>query len=413
MNGSPLMTRFTRIVLVTAVAALAACQTTVPSGQPPVQGSGTPSTGAPQVVPPPPSTSGTPSSAEGSKPALEGPGKVGALLPLSGANAALGQALLESIQLALHDARGGAAVELVARDTAGTPEGARRAADSALQAGANVLIGPLLGSEVPTVAEIARPRGIPVLSLTNNAAVASPGVYALGLLPRTQVERLVAYARGKGARRYVLVAPSNAYGDVVEDAARTTLAGAGGELVAVERYADSMNGVSAAVKKASGARGMDALILAGFGDSLLMASTFVPYYDVDLKQTHLLVVTAGWDDPRLQEEAALFGGYMAAPISDRRTQFASRFRQAYNRDAPSIASLGYDAAALAVAVIRESNTADLTPGITNPSGFEGYDGVFRLRTDGINQRLLPVLQFQRGGARPVDEPPARFVDLTQ
>ncbi|MBM3521412.1 MAG: penicillin-binding protein activator, partial [Alphaproteobacteria bacterium] len=323
------------------------------------------------------------------------------------------QALLESIQLALRDARGGSPVELVARDTAGTPEGARRAADSALQAGANVLIGPLLGAEVPAVAEVARPRGIPVLSLTNNAAVASPGVYALGLLPRTQVERLVGFARSKGARRYVLVAPSNAYGDVVEEAARTMLAGSGGELLAIERYADSMNGVSGAVKKASDTRGMEALILAGFGDSLLMASTFVPYYDIDTKQTHLLVVTAGWDDPRLQQEAALYGGYIAAPITERRDQFANRFRQAYNRDAPPIASLGYDVAALAVAVIRESSSADLTPGITNPSGFEGYDGVFRVRRDGINQRLLPVLQFQRGGARSVAEPPAQFVDLTQ
>lgn len=416
MYEFPLIARFSRVLLVTALMALAACQTTVPSGQSVGQGSAAQGSGTSQVVPPPPPASTPPvaTGGETGRPVLEGPGKLGALLPLSGANAALGQALLDSIQLALNDARGGIPVELVARDTAGTAEGARKAAESAIQAGANVIIGPLFGAEVPAVADVARARGVPVLSFTNNAAVASPGVYALGLLPRTQVERVVTYARGKGAKRFTLVAPSNPYGDLVDEAARAVVAATGAELVAVERYADNMNGVSAAVKRAAGVRGgMDAIILAGVGDPLLMASTFVPYYDIDTKVTQLLVVTVGWDDPRLQQEAALYGGYLAAPLTAKRDQFQQRFKQAYNRDAPLLASLGYDAAALAVAVIREATSTDLTAGLTNPSGFEGYDGVFRLRSDGTNQRLLPVLQFQRGGAKAVEEPPNRFVDLTQ
>ncbi|MBL8696872.1 MAG: penicillin-binding protein activator [Alphaproteobacteria bacterium] len=416
MNGFPLMARISRVLLVTAFTALAACQSTVPSGQAPVQGSGSQGAGSSQVVPPPP-PGGTPpvqAPAEGTRPVLEGPGKIGALLPLSGAQAALGQALLDSIQLALNDSRGGIPVELVARDTGGTAEGARRAAESAIQAGANVIVGPLFGAEVPAVADVARARNVPVLSFTNNAAVASPGVYALGLLPRNQVERLVSYAREKGAKRFVLVAPGNPYGEIVEESVRTVVTATGGELVATERYAENMNGVSAAVKRAASARGgMDAFILAGVGDPLLMASTFVPYYDIDTKATQLLVVTVGWDDARLQQEAALFGGFIAAPLTTKRDQFLQRFKQTYNRDAPLLASLGYDAAALAVAVIREATSTDLTTGLTNASGFEGYDGVFRLRTDGTNQRLLPVLQFQRGGAKPVAEPPNRFVDLTQ
>jgi hypothetical protein len=42
--------------------------------------------------------------------------------------------------------------------------------------------------------------------------------------------------------------------------------------------------------------------------------------------------------------------------------------------------------------------------LTNSGGFEGYDGVFRLQPDGTNTRLLPVLQFQRGGPKIVDDP---------
>lgn len=389
---------------------LAACQTTVPSGQ---QSAQAPQGGAQssQVVPPPP-PSGTPTPDGRAVPA--GQAKVAALLPLSGANAAVGQSLLEAIRLAFNDARGGVPIELLPRDTTGTPEGARRAAESALQAGATLIVGPLLGGEVPAVSEIARGAGVPVLSLTNNVAIASPGVYALGMLPQTQVERMVGYARGKGARRFALVAPDDLYGKIIEDSFRNVVTGGGGQLVAVERYAGNMNGVSNAVKRVAAINGgADAILLAGNGDNLLLASTFVPYYDIDTKKTQVLVATVGWDDPRLQQEAALFGAYMAAPLTPKRDEFTRRFKQTYNKDAPLLASLGYDAAALAIAAIRDGGETGLTSALINPSGFEGYDGVFRLRPDGSNQRLLPVLQFQRGGARQVEGPAQRFVDLTQ
>lgn len=343
-----------------------------------------------------------------------GTAKIAALVPLSGPNAALGQSIIDAMQLALNDSKGTPVIELLPRDTGGTAEGARRAAESAVKAGATLIVGPLLGAEVPAVAEISRPAGVPVLSFTNNAATAAPNVYVLGMLPQTQVERLIGFAHSQSARRYVLVTPDDLYGKIIEDSFRPVVTAMGGQIVAVERYAPNMNGASGAVKRAAGVGGgMDALLLAGNGDTLLLASTFVPYYDIDSKQTKVLIATVGWDDPRLQQEAALYGAYMAAPLTPKREDFARRFKQAYNHDAPLLASLGYDAAALAAAAIREAGASGMTVALTNPSGFEGYDGVFRLKPDGVNQRLLPIVQFQRGGAKIVETPPNRFTDLTQ
>ena len=343
-----------------------------------------------------------------------GTARIAALVPLSGPNAALGQSIIDAMQLGVNDSRGTTAIELLPRDTGGTPEGARRAAETALQAGASVIVGPLLGAEVPAVAEITRATGIPVLSFTNNAATAAPNVYVLGMLPQTQVERLIGFARSQGARRYVLVAPDDLYGKIIEDSFRPVVTAMGGQIVAVERYAATMNGASGAVKRAAAVSGgTDALLLAGNGDTLLLASTFVPYYDIDTKVTKVLIATVGWDDPRLQQEAALYGAYMAAPLTTKREEFARRFKQTYNRDAPLLSSLGYDTAALAVSAIKEAGASGMTSALTNPSGFEGYDGVFRLKPEGVNQRLLPILQFQRGGAKIVETAPNRFTDLTQ
>jgi branched-chain amino acid transport system substrate-binding protein len=364
------------------------------------------------VPPPPPSGNPTP---EAVRPVPAAQAKVAALLPLSGPNAAIGQSLLDAMRLAFEDARGGVPIELLSRDTGGTPEGAKRAAESALQAGATLIVGPLLGAEVPAVAEISRGAGVPLLSFTNNVAVAAPGVYTLGILPQTQVDRLVGFARAKGARRFALVAPDDFYGKIVEDSFRAVVGGGGGgQVVAVERYAGNMNAVSNAVKRvAETTGGADAILLAGNGDNLLIAATFVPFHDIDATKTQVLIATVGWDDPRLQQEAALFGAFIAAPLTPKREEFMQRFKLTYSKDAPLLASLGYDAAALAIAAIRDGGDTGLTAALTNPSGFEGYDGVFRLRPDGTNQRILPILQFQRGGARPVEQAAPSFVDLTQ
>jgi ABC-type branched-subunit amino acid transport system substrate-binding protein len=354
-----------------------------------------------QVATPPATTEGAPADFAAA-PAVQA--KIAALLPLSGANAEIGTALLDAMNLALADARGGIPVDFLPRDTGGTPEGARAAAQSAIEAGATLLVGPLFGAEIPAVADLARAARVPVLGLTNNAAAASPGVFVLGMLPKTQVERSVGFARGKGARRFALVAPNDDYGRLVEDAYRRAVTAGGGQIAVVERHGGDVPGISAAVKRIAAAiERIDALLIAGNGDTLLLAASFVPYFDIDAREKHIMVATVAWDDPRLAREVALFGAHMAAPLTKRREDFARRYRESFGRDAPLLASLGYDAAALAIAALREAGDGALGPVLANPGGFEGYEGIFRLLPDGTNVRQLPILQFQRGGPRIVDE----------
>jgi ABC-type branched-subunit amino acid transport system substrate-binding protein len=418
--------------------ALAACETTVPASGGGAQAPAGVRTQNPAAVPPParampvppapPTGNPTPGPAAvpatvppaeqaslaapaTTSPAAEPPAapairaKIGALLPLTGPSAALGAALLDAMNLALGDARGGIPVDFLPRDTGGTPEGARAAAASALEAGATILVGPVFGSEVPAVSVLARGANVPVLGLTNNATTAAPGVFVMGLLPQVQVDRLTSFARAKGARRFALVAPNDDHGRLVEAALRTAVAAGGGQLVAVERHGGDMPGMSAAVKRIAAAIDrIDALMIAGNEDTLLLSASFVPYHDIDAREKLVLVATVTWDDPRLPREVALYGAYLAAPLTQRREEFQRRFREAYKREAPRLAALGYDAAALAIAAIREAGEGPLVPVLTTPDGFEGYEGFFRLLPDGGNLRQLPILQLQRGGPRVVDDP---------
>ncbi len=51
--------------------------------------------------------------------------------------------------------------------------------------------------------------------------------------------------------------------------------------------------------------------------------------------------------------------------------------------------------------------------LTNPSGFVGLDGVFRLNRDGLVERGLAVLEVERDGPRVIDPAPQSFVGATQ
>ncbi|MGH6833709.1 MAG: ABC transporter substrate-binding protein, partial [Methyloceanibacter sp.] len=75
--------------------------------------------------------------------------KVALLLPItaSGSTPAVAKALKQAAELALFDFDN-PNVTLVPKDTKGTPDGARLAAESALQDGAELIIGPLFAQEV-------------------------------------------------------------------------------------------------------------------------------------------------------------------------------------------------------------------------------------------------------------------------
>ena len=85
--------------------------------------------------------------------------KVGLLLPLSGPAEAIGRDMLDAAQMALFDV-GDNKLVLLPRDTAGTPAGARLAAQEVIREGAEVILGPLLAADVAAVSPIAAQANI-------------------------------------------------------------------------------------------------------------------------------------------------------------------------------------------------------------------------------------------------------------
>ncbi|MBV8779087.1 MAG: ABC transporter substrate-binding protein, partial [Alphaproteobacteria bacterium] len=169
-------------------------------------------------------------------------------------------------------------------------------------------------------------------------------------------------------------------------------------------------GPEAALPPAGGAP-FDALLLPEGGERLKQIAEQLRAAGIDASQTRLLG-SGLWDDPSIVADPALAGGWFAASPPEARRDFASRYQSAYGHAAPRLASLAFDAAALA-AVLAKSDTPDLfsAAAIQNPNGFTGVDGLFRFGPNGLVQRGLAVLEVDPGGDKVVSPAPQNFQNL--
>ena len=335
----------------------------------------------------------------------------GVLLPLTGSAGPLGQAMLNAAQMALYDLADNR-LSLVTRDTQGTAAGAAAAAQSAIAAGAKVIIGPLLAAEVDAVKPIAQAAQVPVLAFSTAAQLAGGGVYLMSFTPAEEIQRITAYAFNKSKTRFAVLAPRSPYGDVVTDAVRAATAALGATLVRTATYDPSVTDLSSFVRSFA-AQGVDydALFLPEGGAKLKTLAPLLPYFNVDPDQVKFLG-TGLWDDPGLGTEPSLEGGWFAAPVPAGRAGFESRYRTVYRNPPPRLATLGYDATALVAVLSRAPQGADFSPTtLTNPNGFAGVDGVFRFRADGTAQRGFAILEVHRGAPTVIDPAPQSFQDL--
>jgi ABC-type branched-subunit amino acid transport system substrate-binding protein len=375
--------------------------------------------------------------------------RVALLLPLSGNYAALGTAMNRAAEMALFDVAG-KDFALMPLDTGGTPEGAQRAAAQAVADGAQLILGPLFATEVTAVRDTARAGRVNVVAFSTDASVAGDSVFLMGFLPRPQVERVVNYAISQGIRRFAVLAPESPYGQAVA-ADLQQVAAAGGAQVTrtafyggneqeitktIRDFADYDRRHAAAVAMRAPYEGKtdaesrrqlnrlkridtvgdvdyDAVLLPEGGLRLILVGSLLPFFDVDPDKVRFLG-TGQWDDPTVWREPTLRGSWFAAAPPTNRTKFLDRYREAYGDTPPRIATLAYDAVALAAVLARGPDGADFTnAALTTPNGFAGLDGIFRFHPDGLIERGLAVLAVEPREPKIVSPSPDSFDVPTQ
>jgi branched-chain amino acid transport system substrate-binding protein len=328
---------------------------------------------------------------------------VGLLVPLSGPNAALGQALTQAAEMALFES-GDQTTALVVHDTE-APAGAGAAAQMAIDQGANILLGPVFAAHAKIVGPIAAPAQVPVIAFTTDKSVAGPGLYVMGILPGLQIEREVGYAAGQGFKRFAALLPNSPYGHAVADALGPATARYNAEQAQIEYYEPNAVEFSQVVQKLAADGPFDALLIPEGGARLRSIAPMLGFYNIDTAKIKLLG-SALWTDPNLATEPALIGAWFAAPSATAWTGFSQRYRAAYASDPPRLASLAYDAMTMATTLAKMGNLGDSV--LTRSDGFIGIDGAFRFRPDGLVERNLDIVELRTNGFVVKDPAPKDF-----
>jgi len=337
--------------------------------------------------------------------------RVGLLLPLSaGGNAgAAAQSMKNATELALTEFGVTNNIQLIVKDDRGTAQGARGAAQAAIQEGAEIILGPLFSPAVAAAGQVAKARNIPVIAFSTDTNVATSGVYLLSFLPESDVDRIVSYSAASGKRSIVAMLPENAYGSVIEAQLQQIASQRGARVIAIQRYAMDKGKMSEAARRVATAAGQaDTIFIADAADSTPQVLQALAQAGVAPGRVQL-IGTGLWDDPALFADPKLNGAWFAAPDSTGYEKFVQRYKARFGSDPVRTASLAYDAASLVAALVKtQGQNRFAQESITNPSGFTGIDGVFRFRQDGTCERNLAVMEIRDGSSRVLSPAPRSF-----
>ena len=154
----------------------------------------------------------------------------------------------------------------------------------------------------------------------------------------------------------------------------------------------------------------DAVFMPEGGLALRNLAPLLPYFDIDPRRVKF-IGTGLWDDPTLSQEPPLHGGWYAAAPSANWSGFAARYEAIYDAAPPRLASMAYDAVALAARLSGfQTESPFAAELLMDPNGFSGIDGIFRLNAGGLNERGLTVQEVTRARSREISRPPRSFVE---
>lgn len=318
----------------------------------------------------------------------EKPIVIALMLPLSGPEGGTGQALLRAATMALFDSYD-PRLRLLPLDTEADPLVAQERARQAVEAGASVVLGPLLAENVRTVGQVLAPTGIPVIGFSNDSTVAAPGRFIMGFLPEAEVKRVVDHAVGQGLSNFGALVPVGRYGDRIRTSFGDAIADTKAAISAIESYPpdaaalfepvkrlaryderrddvrrearflrslsdDVTDEIATSVEDAEVMEGVsfDAVLVPEGGALMRTLAPLLPFYEIDPNRVKLLG-TGLWNDEGLLGEPPLQGGWFAAPDPATPAEFMARFEQTYGTAPPRLATLAYDAMALVTAMARQ------------------------------------------------------------
>jgi branched-chain amino acid transport system substrate-binding protein len=287
------------------------------------------------------------------------------------------------------------------RDTGSTVQGATAAANAAVSEGARLILGPLRTDQVTAAGAVARSAGLPLIGFSNNPAAAGPGVYLLSVLPDMEMKRSMGWLMAQGRRGIAGVFPATEFGQAQELAFRQQAVAAGFAPQAIYTFSsagEAQQIVSQALPQ----------IQKGMIDTLFLPDqATAPSFGLLLAQAGIsgdmvqIVGSADWEgDPTIAGAAQLSGAIYPAVDPAGMIAISADYQRQFGTQPHALATIAYTATILAnVNTLSMANPPYNPSLMTNPTGFNGRDGVFRFLGNGRSEYALAIKRIAPGGAQ--------------
>lgn len=359
-----------------------------------------------------------------------------ALVPQSGPAAFFGDKVLRGIQLAVNDHNSKTLdrrVELIVRDTEGSPEKAVLALTEVASKGIIAAVGPLLTKEAEAIAPELTKLQVPVITPAASGpriGMLSPWLFRNAITNVSQAAAAAQYALGLRLKKFVILHPDDAYGrDLAMLFSRELSRKA--EILATVAYPPETNDFGPWIKRIieidlrsrripipedetdrkklfqEYSPSFDAIYLPGYADRVGLLIPQLAFYNIT---GVALIGSNSWHSQELIEragrhaEGAVFvDGF--APESKEHTvkSFVDAYRSAYQDEPDVLSAQAYDSAMMILSLIREGKETPLAirDGLLSLRNYPGISGFTSFEGNGEAHKTLFFIRVEDGAFVPV------------
>ena len=343
--------------------------------------------------------------------------KVGLLVPMTGENKELGEAIIKATRMAIKDINSSQLV-IYPMDSASDPNQTLKSAAKFEKMGIKIVIGPVFYKNLIYLNEI---ENITFLSLTNKTIGLPKNVISSGVNATSQLNTIKKFIELSELKKTIFLTPKLDYEKEIKKAINqsrlkiskhhmyetepTKLTKQIEKITNYKRRKQNLEDEIKRIEKSDleevnkerrieklkkrytlGNLNFDSIIISDFNESLKSVITSLLYTDVQPRNKHIITFNQ-WFDESLINEKNLQPIYYPSINKKNLEKFKIKFSNEYNEQPNHLMLLSYDLVGLIYYLSMNGDISQIDTLFKKKNSFKGKIGIFDIKNNKINHRL--------------------------
>ncbi|MFQ3307046.1 MAG: branched-chain amino acid transport system substrate-binding protein [Candidatus Midichloriaceae bacterium] len=341
--------------------------------------------------------------------------KIAVVVPLSGKYEFLGKNIMDALQLALYELRADN-ISLKAIDIGSDKTIPADVLTDTNFGDVDLILGPIFKEQAETIYKYARSKNLNMITYSNDISLMNKsGLYVFDFIPYQQIKKVVKYASDNNYSNIYSVVPNDIYGELVEKVLlnnrykdhyhiKKVSAYSASNVTAVKRFtlSEAIFNIKSAAKDDLSNRlpgfGEPALLAPETGNNLLRVLNQMQFVHSS-KDMHLKLLGIGdWSQYPIEQNILSNDAWISDIPHTQIYDFDNRFLENYKYRPSRLSAVAYDSAMLIAAILNKTDGGIVLEfqELERSSGYQGITGAFRLKSNGLNERLYSVYKYNKG-----------------